>query len=56
VNIYVRYLEARETGGPTLPRSTVLAVVLNGLTTVAGFGSLMKREPLGPRPRLTQAG
>jgi predicted RND superfamily exporter protein len=41
LNIYVRYHEGRETGGPTLARSTVKAVALNGLTTMAGFSSLM---------------
>ena len=33
--------EARTSGGPALARSTVLAVLLNGLTTIAGFGSLL---------------
>ena len=28
-------------GGPRPPRSTVLGVVFNGLTTMAGFGSLL---------------
>ncbi|HEY5726793.1 MAG TPA: hypothetical protein VIX40_12595, partial [Methylomirabilota bacterium] len=37
----VRFMEARDTGGPALARSTVMGVVLNGLTTMAGFASLM---------------
>ena len=41
VNLVARYREARATGVPALAPSTVLAVLLNGLTTVAGFGSLM---------------
>jgi hopanoid biosynthesis associated RND transporter like protein HpnN len=41
LNIYVRFMEARDTGGPALARSTVMGVVLNGLTTMAGFASLM---------------
>ena len=41
LNIYVRYIEGQETGGPTLPQSTVASVILNGLTTIAGFASLM---------------
>ena len=41
VNIYIRSREVGRTGGPMLPRSTVLAVILNGLTTISGFGSLM---------------
>jgi predicted RND superfamily exporter protein len=41
INIYLRFIEGRETGGLTLPRSAVIGVLLNGLTTIAGFGSLM---------------
>jgi uncharacterized protein len=41
LNIYVRALQARESGGPMLGRSTVMAVVLNGCTTMGGFASLM---------------
>jgi uncharacterized protein len=41
VNMVTRFREARTTRGPALARSTVLAVLLNGLTTIAGFGSLM---------------
>jgi hypothetical protein len=42
VNIVLRSLESRrQGGGPRLARSTVLGVALNGLTTMAGFGSLL---------------
>ena len=41
LNVTLRYRESIATGGPAFPRSTVMAVVLNGLTTLAGFGSLM---------------
>ncbi|HSE95897.1 MAG TPA: MMPL family transporter, partial [Methylomirabilota bacterium] len=41
LNIFVRFLESRAEGGPTLAHSAVMAVVVNGLTTIAGFGSLM---------------
>ena len=42
VNIILRSLEVREQGsGSRLPRSTVMGVVFNGLTTMAGFGSLL---------------
>lgn len=41
LNVFVRHAEGRETGRSTLPRSGVRAVVLNGLTTIGGFGSLM---------------
>jgi predicted RND superfamily exporter protein len=37
----VRFTEGRETHGPTLARSTVMGVLLNGLTTMAGFASLL---------------
>ena len=41
LNVVVRVMEARATGGPLLARSTAMAVLLNGLTTIAGFGSLL---------------
>jgi predicted RND superfamily exporter protein len=41
LNVVMRYLEGREHGGPLVARSTVMAVALNGLTTIVGFGSLM---------------
>jgi hopanoid biosynthesis associated RND transporter like protein HpnN len=42
VNIVLRALDARrEDGGYRIPRSTALAVLLNGLTTIVGFGSLL---------------
>jgi hopanoid biosynthesis associated RND transporter like protein HpnN len=41
LNVVLRHLEARERGGPLLPGSTFFAVLVNGLTTVVGFGSLM---------------
>jgi hypothetical protein len=43
--IVLRSLESSESpehgGGSRLARSTVLAVIFNGLTTIAGFGSLL---------------
>jgi uncharacterized protein len=42
VNIVMRYMEDREHGtGPLIARSTMMAVFINGLTTVVGYGSLM---------------
>jgi hopanoid biosynthesis associated RND transporter like protein HpnN len=41
VNIVLRTLEPSAPGGPRLARSTVMGVVFNGLTTMAGFGSLL---------------
>jgi hypothetical protein len=41
LNVMLRYREATVTGGEPFPRSGMVAVLLNGLTTMAGFGSLM---------------
>jgi hypothetical protein len=42
LNIILRSLEVpAHGGGPRLARSTVMGVVFNGLTTMAGFGSLL---------------
>ncbi|HET8577108.1 MAG TPA: MMPL family transporter [Methylomirabilota bacterium] len=41
LNLTLRYLEGRRHGGPLVARSTVMAVALNGITTMVGFGSLM---------------
>ncbi len=41
LNMTMRYMEGRHHGGPFVARSTVMAVVVNGFTTMAGFGSLM---------------
>ena len=47
LNVVMRYLEGREHGGPLVARSTVMAVALNGLTTIVGFGSLMTAHHRG---------
>jgi hopanoid biosynthesis associated RND transporter like protein HpnN len=41
VNLVARHEEAIVHGGPSLARSTVMAVLLNGITTLTGFASLM---------------
>ena len=41
LNVVLRFMEDREHGGPLIARSTVMAVLVNGLTTIVGFGSLM---------------
>ena len=41
LNVVLNYREGREHGGPLVTRSTVMAVLVNGLTTIVGFGSLM---------------
>lgn len=41
VNIVMRFAESRVHGGSSFARSTGSAVLLNGVTTIAGFGSLL---------------
>ncbi|MCI0548555.1 MAG: MMPL family transporter [Candidatus Rokubacteria bacterium] len=41
LNVVLGYMDARQHGGPLLARSTVMAVALNGVTTIIGFASLM---------------
>jgi hopanoid biosynthesis associated RND transporter like protein HpnN len=41
LNVVFRYLEGLSHGGPLVARSTVMGVLLNALTTIVGFGSLM---------------
>ena len=41
LNIIMRYIEGREHGGPLVARSTIMGVLVAGLTTIVGFGSLM---------------
>jgi hopanoid biosynthesis associated RND transporter like protein HpnN len=41
-NIVLRFMEGRrDYDGPLIARSTVMAVLFNGLTTIVGFGGLM---------------
>jgi hopanoid biosynthesis associated RND transporter like protein HpnN len=47
LNIVLRDLESRTYGGPRLARSTVMGVVLNGVTTIAGFGALLVADHRG---------
>jgi hopanoid biosynthesis associated RND transporter like protein HpnN len=47
LNVVLRYIEGREHGGPLIARSTVMAVLVNGLTTIVGFGSLMIADHRG---------
>jgi predicted RND superfamily exporter protein len=47
LNLVVRYSEGRAHGGPLIARSTMMAVLVNGLTTVVGFGSLMMADHRG---------
>src|SRR5881628_3625887 len=47
LNVVLRYMEGRDHGGPLIARSTVMAVLVNGLTTIVGFGSLMIADHRG---------
>jgi len=47
LNVVLRFMEGRDHGGPLIARSTVMAVLLNGLTTIVGFGSLMVADHRG---------
>lgn len=48
VNVMVRHMEATADGsGAILPRSTALAVLLNGLAIMAGFGALLVAQHQG---------
>jgi predicted RND superfamily exporter protein len=40
-NIVLRFMEGQAYEGPLVARSTAMAVLVNGLTTIVGFGSLM---------------
>jgi predicted RND superfamily exporter protein len=39
--IVIRFMEARQHGGSLVPRSTIMGVLVSGLTTITGFGTLM---------------
>jgi hypothetical protein len=47
LNVVLRFMEGREHGGPLIARSTIMAVLVNGLTTIVGFGSLMIADHRG---------
>ncbi|HSB60178.1 MAG TPA: MMPL family transporter, partial [Vicinamibacteria bacterium] len=47
LNVVLRFVEDRPHGGPLIARSTIMAVLVNGLTTMAGFGSLMIADHRG---------
>ena len=47
-NIVLRFIEeSSDLEGPLIARSTVMAVLVNGLTTIVGFGSLMLAQHRG---------
>jgi uncharacterized protein len=47
MNVVVRFMENRDHGGPLIARSTVMAVLISGLTTIVGFGGLMMANHRG---------
>src|SRR5207237_10213299 len=47
LNIVLRFMEGRDHGCPLIARSTMMAVLVSGLTTIVGFGSLMIADHRG---------
>src|SRR5204863_143799 len=47
LNVVMRYMEGRDHGGPLIARSTVMGVLVSGLSTIVGFGSLMVADHRG---------
>jgi len=47
LNVVMRFREGRDHGGPLIARSTMMAVLVSGLTTISGFGSLMIADHRG---------
>jgi predicted RND superfamily exporter protein len=47
MNVVVRFMEGRDHGGPLIARSTIMAVLVSGLTTIVGFGGLMMADHRG---------
>ncbi len=41
LNLVMRFREGRDSAGPLIARSTIMAVFVSGLTTIVGFGTLM---------------
>jgi predicted RND superfamily exporter protein len=47
LNLVIRFREGYDHGGPLVARSTVMGVLVAGLTTIVGFGSLMLADHRG---------
>jgi hopanoid biosynthesis associated RND transporter like protein HpnN len=47
LNVVMRFMEGRDHGGPLIARSTMTAVLVSGLTTISGFGTLMVADHRG---------
>jgi predicted RND superfamily exporter protein len=47
MNVVLRFMEGRDHGGPLIARSTVMGVLVAGLTNIVGFGSLMLADHRG---------
>lgn len=45
--IVIRFMEGRQHGGALVARSTVMGVLVSGLTTITGFGTLMMAHHRG---------
>lgn len=47
LNVVLRFMEGQDLGGPLIARSTVMGVLVAGLSTIAGFGSLLLADHRG---------
>jgi hopanoid biosynthesis associated RND transporter like protein HpnN len=47
MNVVIRFMEGRDHGGPLIARSTVMGVLVAGLTNIVGFGSLLLADHRG---------
>jgi predicted RND superfamily exporter protein len=47
LTIMLRFMEDQAHGGPLVARSTIMGVLVSGLTTIVGFGSLMLAQHRG---------
>jgi uncharacterized protein len=45
--IVMRFMEGRDHGGPLIARSTMTGVLVSGLTTITGFGTMMVADHRG---------
>jgi uncharacterized protein len=47
LNVVLRFMEGQDHGGPLIARSTVMGVLVSGLSNIVGFGSLMMADHRG---------
>jgi len=47
LNVVLSYMDDHQHDGPLVARSTIMAVLVNGLTTIIGFGTMMVADHRG---------